>query len=1109
MLVGTLFFVSSAEMSYCCEKLVEDNALCKPASEISECVQTVTCGDPSNPHECKVTPTSCESTSYCKTGTCMNTQAGECSPNSPLAECEANGGTWDAAEMKDLPQCQLGCCILGDQTSFVTQIKCTDLSSEYGLETNYHPEIDNFGECQDLANPNVEGACVFDEGSKRTCKRLTKSECQEFEGTSGATNVEFNEGLLCSNEDLATDCGPSKQTTCYEDRVHFIDTCGNLANVYDYNEITETVYWNKIIEPEDSCSIEEDGEEKCGNCDYFETSSICKTEKLGGGRQAIEGDYVCADLSCKMDLNGDGDFTDVGEKREHGESWCGTNAVEGEEDSPGARYFVNRCYESEVTTEPCSEFRQEVCYESDETGKTNAQCVENLWKDCAEQETEDDCINSDVRDCVWTSVDWYNPSDYEFFDEVIMSHTTVTNFGLDEFVSTDPSDFLGEGYCSPKNTTGLHLKEIEDEEIEVCMNNSYSCEISWVELREILDSMQSESGRDRFLEAGFECVDKDGNIRDEWLEEMNDKCVLSGDCGKSKNFLGNFGHKNDLMNFVERSDEDVGDWYIETADTSWISAWRMLTPFTQSGFSNIIYLRKITETVTFNCEPWTPPRGGENCEECNLQDIPCTEYQCSSLGQGCATITDENGNLFCYHDNKNEPNPPVISLIDELPEGFEWSDKTATSITENGVKLIHPDANPTNVEAGDNCIPAYTPFDIKIHTDELANCRYDTKRISASEHPSPEFFELMEKKFNHHSGNMYNHTASFVLPDPNYIEDAYNITIDPAEEYEIYVRCMDGNGNANAAEFEIKFCIDDGPDTTPPWIEEATIDNGAFIGYEQTEVDVTFTGTEFVDCKWDRTDLTFNQMANNMTCNGYYCDATLTGLISNSVTPNKYFIRCRDQPHLALYPERASERNTMQTSYVYTLYGSLPLGIRSAGPNNTKLSGPTDVIQFNLSVETFGGAEEGKATCYAEGVEFVNTGAVYHTQSWTADAEGSPHTVEIKCIDAGGNTATEEITFEVEEDKQEPMIVRAFKDSGYLRLITNEPAQCAYSVVDCNFAFTDEGIINITAFNTNEHLLVWNTDNNFYVRCKDKYDNPPDVGTCSIVVRASDLFGED
>ena len=40
-------------------------------------------------------PTSCETTSYCRLGTCYDSEEGICMENTPQQVCENEGGTWD------------------------------------------------------------------------------------------------------------------------------------------------------------------------------------------------------------------------------------------------------------------------------------------------------------------------------------------------------------------------------------------------------------------------------------------------------------------------------------------------------------------------------------------------------------------------------------------------------------------------------------------------------------------------------------------------------------------------------------------------------------------------------------------------------------------------------------------------------------------------------------------------------------------------------------------------------------------------------------------------------------------------------------------------------
>ena len=95
-------------------------------------------------------------------------------------------------------------------------------------------------------------------------------------------------------------------------------------------------------------------------------------------------------MSCEYD----------GEEYEHGETWCASQ--QGTNDNlPGSRYFRMVCYNGDVSVEPCADFRQETCIESDIEGFSTAACRVNKWRDCVAQTNKKDCENKDRRDCKW------------------------------------------------------------------------------------------------------------------------------------------------------------------------------------------------------------------------------------------------------------------------------------------------------------------------------------------------------------------------------------------------------------------------------------------------------------------------------------------------------------------------------------------------------------------------------------------------------------------------------------------------------------------------------------------------------------------------------------
>ena len=527
LLVFTLTFIS-AEISYCCERttLASDSggAWCQNAPE-EDCRTGF-----------KKAPTSCESTSYCKLGTCINVQEGTCAENTPQVVCEDAGGVWDEQPAENLGQCQLGCCAIGEQTAYVTQTRCKRLSSLYGLETNYRTDITSELECIITSQPDIEGACVFSKEFERTCLRTTKAECQEFEASADKEDIEFYEDLLCSDTDLGTNCGPSKETTCVEgeDRIYLLDTCGNLANVYDSTKIDsngnwDAEYWSRIYEEAEMCELIRNSNdlianaESCGNCDYY-FGSTCQEYDVWKKSQDLSvygnnvpepdiGDNICADLACEYD----------GERYLHGESWCGINSQSFDDfEVPGAESYRYVCYNGEVTIEPCASYRQEVCVPDIITNEDNnipdyrvAACVANRWQDCNSQINMDDCNNGDERDCEWVNGSTYDMSVPDSEDE--------------------------KGYCKPIISPGFDFWDSETTSKETCNIASTVCKVEYTSgFFGGHGFLGLKSGED--IGEGKSCVASDGsNISLEWLQERQSMCISLGDCGNDINYFGNDG----------------------------------------------------------------------------------------------------------------------------------------------------------------------------------------------------------------------------------------------------------------------------------------------------------------------------------------------------------------------------------------------------------------------------------------------------------------------------------------------------------------------------------------------------------------------------------------
>lgn len=490
-------FAFAVEVTYCCEKSIDldtsvpgvQGGWCQDAPE-DKCDITSNCGTEENPSKCRKAPTSCDATSYCKLGTCIDSSEGTCMDNTPQKVCEEFDGVWFDEDSEDISQCSLGCCLMGEQAAFVTQTRCKTLSSLYGLETNYRTDLANEFECIASTTSEVKGACVFKDELATTCKFTTQAECSGMNVAGSDTN--FYAGKLCSAEELATNCGHSKKTTCVEgrDEVYFLDTCGNLANIYDSSKVDNKEYWSELRDKSEvECGSDSNADSaSCGNCDYY-LGSTCKKYKRGESpNKPIVGDYICRDLGCEFE----------GERYEHGETWCAESKGI-KENSPGSRYFRLVCYNGDVSVEPCADFRQEVCLQDEINGFRTAGCRVNMWQDCVAQTTSKDCTNTDKRDCTWIG---------------------------------------GEGVkCVPKYNPGFDFWNIDTEASATCSVANAQC----------IAKFEKKLGEDKWqCEENCHCCVNDeeheGCTGSGWQNFQNSICVQVGDCGSKKNYLGVMGY---------------------------------------------------------------------------------------------------------------------------------------------------------------------------------------------------------------------------------------------------------------------------------------------------------------------------------------------------------------------------------------------------------------------------------------------------------------------------------------------------------------------------------------------------------------------------------------
>jgi len=441
-------------------------------------------------------PTSCESTSYCKAGTCYDSTEGTCLDSTPQLVCNVNGGVWSAEQPA---QCSLGCCILGNQAAYVSLVRCKRLSSYLGLETNYDTSVGTELACIEKVQQQEVGACVYEFEFERTCKFGTRAECNvQTGGNATLAGGNFFSGKLCSAEELGTICGPTTKTKCVDgkDGVYFVDSCGNAANIYDASKTQDQLYWTNVINPENSCNPSGGNalSSSCGNCDYLQ-GSICRNEK-DASKSPTYGDFICADLNCKNTQNG--------KNYKHGESWCVDNDAGGNgnsDNSVGSRFYKHVCINGEEVLEQCEDLRAEECIADTINEFSQAACKVNRWQDCLQQSDKLDCENEDLRDCNWKE---------GIFLQSLANSTNANQ---------------ATGTCFPENKPGFNFWS-DSETSNLCSVGSETCVVKF------------EKGlfeEERCVE-NCECLDAN------WEKQKSDVCKMLGDCGPSINWLGKTGY---------------------------------------------------------------------------------------------------------------------------------------------------------------------------------------------------------------------------------------------------------------------------------------------------------------------------------------------------------------------------------------------------------------------------------------------------------------------------------------------------------------------------------------------------------------------------------------
>ena len=533
------------------------------------------------------------------------------------------------------------------------------------------------------------------------------------------------------------------------------------------------------------------------------------------------------------------------------------------------------------------------------------------------------------------------------------------------------------------------------------------------------------------------------------------------------------------------------------------------------GIALIIFLftykEEYKETVIFNCLPWQPISGGAHCGRCGEGGLPCSKYQCMSLGQSCELVNEGTDEQACIWVNPLDTDPPEIKPWNlALRQGYVYNPTTAVSPGDKGVIVKY-------TPSGDGCAPHNSIISFGVELDKAARCKVSPTRERD--------FEQMPDILLTNGNYVYNHSIRVSVPSLEQIE-AQNLTMttDGSGMHELFVRCESKNGISNPANFVFKYCITKEPDTTAPEVVLYNPLNGFPIQSGLTEINAHIYVNEPAECRWSHSDKDYENMEGVFLCAQnlreknalmlHECTTKLTGLLDN--TENKFYIRCKDQPFLR-GTAKESDRNVNKQSYVYKLIGTRPLVIDSVGPEGL-VKGASDTVKVTLTARTSAGYEQGKSfceyneKCYREGgredswiLFYYETPDFQYQHFQDLWLVAGTYECSIRCIDLGGNSDIKTTTYTIETDRESPMVTRIYNEAGQLKLITSESAECVYDITDCSYNFEDG--ISMTAYDNDlSHYTEWNTNANFYIKCKDKYGNEPPPNWCSVIVRAVENY---
>jgi len=1033
---------------------------CCPLTKEGAICQNIIMEDAEN---CEVfpLPTICDDTSICDVGCCIDEEEGLCTTKATKEKCETGGGTWEDEENCLVPKCQRGCCVLGNNVKFVPDMECVKLSLSGGFEKDFR-NLETEIECLALVADIATESCFGD-----NCTTPEKKDCIDSEGRvrkDGESWCSY-EGYIGEGKDTVGSrhwkqscvdgeikdegCADYRGQICVQSEIEEGDlkfsTAACIMNTalqcITYNEEREDMI--DLCEEDKACMVQN------VNVDSGFKFDIC----VGRYPRGLDLKGGAASSSKQICSLGSQTCTVVYVKDWKGRWQCQQNC------NCRTRTFTEQMNGLCVSLGDCGSYVNYIGEGTDNIRVSNAPGIS--WEDY-----------EDYADVV--EGQFAEPPDMSKYLNSI-SGTAEGPINLEEETGLQKNvrylgHIIGGAGILVKGAAALNFLYLAPEAGigEIFFSNTPFAFTS--------GSLGAFAG----AASGAAIGGMIGVYLAKSLGRTGNAVIAMAIAGAVAGAIIGYAYVTSTALYAAGALTATG-WGV-------VIAIIIMIYIAIIGWGSSMQVK-----VDFECLPWQAPIGGSDCEICHEDSTkPCTEYKCSSLGQACELLNENEEHPICK-SIVYEPNPPVISTGEMLTEGYEFLNEQTKKV----------EIRKNNGE----CVQEFTPILFTLKTDEFSQCKYSFEKTST--------YEEMTEYGLEQTLSVDNHTFEFRMPSLSHL-NVYNVSGDLKESFgnlNMYVRCQDYHGNFNIEEYVVNFCINSEPDITAVANSQTTMipESGTFLKYGTTQQNLTMLINEPAECKYDIIPgIDYDAMPNSMECNWISGEEDewlcLTNL--NVVDgENKFYIKCKDKPwfdYLETDEERDKykDRNTNLGDFIYFLYVvERPLTIDYILPTGIKEYG-FEPISIELEVKTSGGAENGLSTCFYDWagnwVLFKESYLGVSKQPGLNLMDGN-FDIPIKCEDIAGNVANGSAVFSVTKDSEPPVAVRVFYEVGELKLITNEEAKCYYDLNSCDFDLVNGSSMSLS-FST-EHSVEWSVGQTHYIKCKDIWGN--ENPTCAIKAKLS------